>query len=95
MYSYYCCVVLLCSANDPAVVIAECIAGFQSAKDQISVQTKSLLHQRQKSISHLLGVKARELKLTAIVESCLQDMREKAYCISRSERANEKNRPAW
>ena len=84
-----------CSSTDPAVVIAECIAGFQSAKDQISVQTKSLLQQRQKSISHLLGVKARELKLTPIAESCLKDMREKAYSISCSERANEKNRPAW
>jgi hypothetical protein len=40
-------------------------------------------------------VKARELRLGADSESCLREMREKAYRISRNERALEKNRPAW
>ena len=80
---------------DPATEIAECINGFQSARDQISEQTESLLRRRQKSSTRLLGVKARELRLGADSESCLREMREKAYRISRNERALEKNRPAW
>ena len=55
------------SASDPTTEIAECINGFQSARDQISEQTESLLHRRQKSSTRLLGVKARELRLGAHV----------------------------
>lgn len=84
------------SIGDPAVVIAECIQGFQSAKDQISEQTKSLLSRYVKNSTHTLAIKARELKLGANTKCCLNDMREMAYNLSRTERASEeKNRPAW
>ena len=79
-------IVYYCSASDPATEIAECINGFQSARDQISEQTESLLRRRQKSSTRLLGVKARELRLGADSESCLREMREKAYRISRNDR---------
>ena len=75
--------------------MAECINGFQSAKDQISEQTKLLLQRRQQGSSHQMALKDRKLRLGANTESCLQEMREKVYQISRVERAQEENRPAW
>ena len=83
------------SSADPAVAIEECIHAFQTAKDQISEQTKSWLGKREQSRMQALAVKARELKLGVNREICLREMRETAYNIGRSERANEKNRPAW
>ena len=77
------------------MAIEECLHAFQTAKDQISEQTKSWLGKREQSRMQALTVKARELKLGVNREICLREMRETAYNIGRSERANEKNRPAW
>ena len=85
----------ICSTSDAAAVMAECINGFQSAKDQISEQTKLLLRRRQQGSSHQMALKDSKLRLGANTESCLQEMREKVYQINRVERAQEENRPAW
>ena len=86
---------LLRSTDDPGVVIEDSVQAFQAAKDQASEHAKSLLSKREKTRVHSLAVKAREMKFGADWERCIREMRETAYNIGRSERANEKNRPAW
>ena len=84
-----------CSPMDPAKVIAECIYSFQHTKNKISEQTKSLLAKRQQTCARHLSIKLQELQLGPNTEECLQGMREKVYRVSRDERAEEENRPAW
>ena len=82
------------NSSDPAVVMAECLQAFQTAKNQVSEQTKAVLGKREGTSVQALGVKAKELRLGVDHENCLREMREMAYNISRTNRANE-HTPAW
>ena len=82
------------NSSDPAVVMAECLQAFQTAKNQVSEQTKAVLGKREGTSVQALGVKAKELRLGVDRENCLREMREMAYNISRTNRANE-HTPAW
>ena len=74
--------------------MAECLQAFQTAKNQVSGQTKAVLSKREGASVRALTVKATELTLGVDRESCFREMREKAFNISHAERANE-YKPAW
>lgn len=81
--------------NDPGVKINKCLLTFQEAKDSVSKKTESLLAKRNNNNVRSMAVKAESLRLGVDRERCLREMRETAYNISSSERAKQRNRPAW